>query len=267
MKITSVILLTILLITPAVPSLADHPSPGSVSLKTLDYEQKLNAQIPLDLTFRDEAGQPVQLAQYFSQRPVVLLFAYYECPMLCTLVLNNLTKSLKELAFTPGDQFEIITVSMDPGETPELAAAKKAAYLREYNRSVAEHGWHFLTGNQVEIDRLANTVGFRYEYDAQIDQYAHPTGVILLTPGGRVSRYILGIDYAPRDLRLGLVEAAEQKIGTPVDQFFLLCYHYDPQSGRYTPVIENIIRLAGSATVAVLAGMVLWFLKRERANG
>jgi protein SCO1/2 len=138
--------------------------------------------------------------------------------------------------------------------------------MREYNRPGAEHGWHFLTGTRAEIDRLADTVGFHYEYDAQIDQYAHPTGVILLTPGGRVSRYILGIDYTPRDLRLGLVEAAEQKIGTPVDQFFLLCYHYDPQSGRYTPVIENIIRVAGSATAAALGGLIFWMLKRERAN-
>jgi protein SCO1/2 len=264
--VAAIYLLAILLTPPTTTALADHPAPGSVSVETVDYEQKLNAQVPLDLTFRDEAGQSVRLAHYFGSRPVVLLFAYYECPMLCTLVLNNLTKSLKALAFTPGEQFEIITVSMDPNEIPELAAAKKATYMQDYNRPGAERGWHFLTGSHAEIDRLADTVGFRYEYDAQIDQYAHPAGVILLTPGGRVSRYLPGIDYTPRDLRLGLVEAAEQKIGTPVDQFFLLCYQYDPHSGRYTPVIKNIIRLAGSATVAALGGMVLWLLKRERSS-
>jgi protein SCO1/2 len=185
--------------------------------------------------------------------------------MLCTLVLNNLTESLKKLAFTPGDQFEILTVSMDPGETPELAAAKKAAYMQEYDRPGAERGWHFLTGTHADIDRLANTVGFRYGFDSQIGQYAHPTGVILLTPGGRVSRYILGIDYPPKDLRLGLVEAAGEKIGAPVDQFFLLCYRYDPQKGGYTLVIENVIRLAGSATVVALGGVIFWLVRRERA--
>ena len=263
--ISAVLMLAILLAAPAATVLADHPSPGSVPLESVDYEQKLNAQVPLDLTFVDETGNSVQLSQYFGRRPVVLLFAYYECPMLCTLVLNNLTKSLKNLQFTPGDQFEIVTVSIDPAETPELAAEKKAAYLQEYNRPGADSGWHFLTGGHAEIDSLARSVGFRYAYDHQIDQYAHPAGVILLTPEGRVSRYILGIDYPPKDLRLGLVEAAERKIGTPVDQFFLLCYRYDPQNGRYTLVIENVLRLAGSATALALGGLIFWLLRRERA--
>jgi protein SCO1/2 len=259
-------LLALLVAAPSGLALADHPQPGGDPLAGAAFEQKINAQAPLDLAFRDEAGRPVRLGDYFGQRPVILLFAYYECPMLCTLVLNELTSTLRDVSFNPADQFEVVIVSMDPGETPEMAAAKKSAYLEEYGRPGAEQGWHFLTGDQAEIAKLAEGVGFRYVYDAVRDEYAHPTGVILLTPQGRISRYLLGIGYSPGDIRLGLVEASSGAVGSPADQFTLLCYAYDPVHGRYTLAIEKLLRLAGLATAGGLAGLIFVLFRRERAG-
>jgi protein SCO1/2 len=249
------------------PVLADHSSPNP--LQDAGFEQKLNAQVPLGLSFRDEAGRSVRLGEYFGKKPVILFFAYYECPMLCSLVMNDLTKTLQELIYDAGNQFEVITVSMDPGETPELAAAKKAVYLQEYGRPGAETGWHFLTGEQAEIHQLADAVGFRYVYDEEKDQYAHPAGIMVITPEGKVSRYFPGIDYSAVDLRLGLVEASQQKIASPVDQFFLLCYAYDPVTGRYTIIVEKALRLGGIATVAALGtaiGVLFWRERRLQKN-
>lgn len=246
---------------------ADHSSPNP--LQDAGFEQKLNAQVPLGLSFRDEAGRSVRLGEYFGKKPVILFFAYYKCPMLCSLVMSDLTKTLQELNYDAGNQFEVITVSMDPGETPELAAAKKAVYLQEYGRPGAETGWHFLTGAQAEIHQLADAVGFRYVYDEEKDQYAHPAGIMVITPEGKVSRYFPGIDYSPVDLRLGLVEASEQKIASPVDQFFLLCYAYDPVTGRYTFIVEKALRLGGIATVAALGmaiGVLFWRERRLQKN-
>lgn len=261
-----VYLLSSIFIPGAAPAQAHGSNPADEVIKGVEFEQKLNQQLPLDLTFRNEAGQTVQLADYFDQKPVILVFAYYECPMLCTLVLNGLVTSLNGLTFDVGNQFEIVTVSIDPTETPELAAAKKAVYLEQYRRPGAAAGWHFLTGEQAAIDRLTQATGFHYNYDAAKDEYAHPTGIMVVTPQGKIARYFYGIDFPARDLRLGLVEAAANKIGSPVDQLLLLCYHYDPVVGQYTVTIMNIIRLAGLTTIGVIGAFVAVLLRRERGR-
>jgi protein SCO1 len=263
-----ILLLACLILSLAVtPILAVQAQHGIEDpLEGIDFEQKLDAQVPLQLTFFDETGQSVQLGEYFSARPVILLFAYYECPMLCTLVLNGLLDSLGEVAFDAGDQFQVVTVSIDPGETPELAAAKKDVYLEFYGRPGAEKGWHFLTGEEAAIEELTQAAGFYYQYDPEQDEYAHPAGIMIVTPEGKIARYLYGIKYPARDVRLGLVEAADNKIGSPVDQLLLTCYHYDPVVGKYNLAIMNIIRIAGLTTVAVLGGAVLVMLRRERRH-
>lgn len=235
-------------------------------LHDVSIDQKLNEQVPLDLTFRDENGQSVQLGQYFGNKPVILSLAYYECPMLCTLVLNGMASALKVLNFDIGKQFEVVTVSFDPRETPELAAAKKKNYMKEYGRAGAASGWHFLTGEQESIRRLTEAVGFRYKWDPDSKQFAHAAGIIVLTPQGRISRYFYGVEFAPRDLRLGLIEAADGKIGTAVDQLLLFCFHYDPKTGRYGTIAINSVRLGGVATVVALASFVIVMLRRERRS-
>jgi protein SCO1/2 len=195
---------------------------------------------------------------------VVLLFAYYDCPMLCTLVINGLSSALGVMNLEPGKDFEIVTVSFDPRDTPASAKAKKAVYLERYRRPGAEESWHFLTGDQPQIDRLTKAAGFRYAWDAETKQFAHPSGVIVLTPDGRLSRYLFGIEYGPRDLRLGIVEASEGKIGTPVDALLLYCYHYDPMTGRYGLAIMRTIRMAGAVTVLALGAFIFVMVRRER---
>ncbi len=251
------------LLFPASTARAQDPLPQDL-IKGVRFEQKLDQQLPLDVTFWDETGQTVRLGDYFGQKPVILVFAYYECPMLCTLVLNGLLTSLNKLSFDVGSEFEIITVSIDPGETPELAAAKKEVYLKMYGRPNTEAGWHFLTGQETAIHQLTQAVGFYYEYDPKKDEYVHPTGIMVVTPQGKIARYFYGIDFPARDLRLGLVEAAQDKIGSPVDQLLLMCYHYDPVVGQYTVAIMNIIRLAGLTTVALLGGVVIVLLRRDQ---
>ena len=232
--------------------------------ESVGYDQKLNHQLPLDTALIDEEGRGVKLADFFGEKPLIMVFAYYECPMLCTLVLNDLTRAMRSMDFDIGDQFEVVTISIDPRETAELAYAKKATYLKEYDRPGAEQGWHFLTGEEPAIQALTKAVGFRYVYDEELDQYAHPAGILILTPGGRIARYLSGIEFPVKDLRLGLVEASKGKIGTPVDQFFLLCYAYDPVNGRYNLVIENVLKIAGVATFLLLGSMVSIFFWRER---
>jgi protein SCO1/2 len=233
-------------------------------LRNVGIDQKLNEQVPLDLVFRDEFGNLVQLNEYFGQKPVILSLVYYECPMLCTLVLNGLVKTLRTLSFDAGDQFNIITVSFDPEETPALAAGKKRIYLKQYGRAGAEQGWHFLTGDTASIRQLTQAVGFRYHYDAEKDQFAHASGIMVITPQGKLARYFYGIEYSARDLRLALVEAAEGKIGSPVDQVLLYCFHYDPLTGKYGVVIMNVLRLAGIATVAILGTFMFVMFRRDR---
>jgi protein SCO1/2 len=245
-------------LTIASPSMAAPSDVVPPQLQGVGIDQNLDAQVPLDLTFRDESGAAVRLQQYFHKgKPVILNLVYYECPMLCTLVLNGLTSALRALSFDVGKQFEIVTVSFSPEETPELAASKKKTYLDEYRRPGADEGWHFLTGEVAAIERLASTVGFRYRYDPTIKQFAHAAAIMVLTPKGRVARYFYGVEYSPRDLRLGLIEAAENRIGNPIDQLLLYCFHYDPATGKYSATILSILRVAAAATVLALVGFIV----------
>jgi protein SCO1 len=235
-------------------------------LTEIGLDQKLNEQLPLDLPFKDEAGHDVRLGQFFGKRPVILTLVYYECPMLCTQVLNGLTSALGVLSFNVGQEFDIVTVSFDPKETSELAAAKKKAYLERYKRPGAGNGWHFLTGDEKSIAALTKAVGFRYAYNSGIDQYAHVSGFMVVTPDGKLSRYFYGIEYGPRDVRLALIEAADQKIGTAVDQLLLYCFHYDPKSARYSLAIMRLVRTAGLATVLALVTGVLVLRRRDQSG-
>jgi protein SCO1/2 len=237
----------------------------NVSLtRDVSIEQKLNEQVPLDLTFRDESGQTVTLRQYFGKKPVLLTLVYYECPSLCGLVLQGLLKSLRVINYTPGDQFEIVTVSISPTETPELAAAKKANFLKEYGREEAAAGWHWLTGDEKNIRALADAVGFRYVYDPKTKQYAHAAGIMLLTPSGKISRYFYGIEYSPRDLRLGIIDASQGKVGSLVEKVILFCYQYDPTTGKYGLLVVRLIQLGGLLTLLVLGGFIGTMFYRER---
>jgi len=232
----------------------------------IGIDQKLGEQLPLDLEFTDSSGERVFLSQYFGQKPVVLTLVYYECPMLCTQVLNSLLRAMNVLSFGIGTDFDVLTISVDPGETPEVAAAKKAEYNKNYRGRDGSTGWHFLTGEQDQIEQLATAVGFRYAYDEDTDQYIHASGLMVLTPEGKLARYFYGIDYPPRDLRWGLVEAANGAIGNPVDQLLLLCYSYDPMTGKYGLYIRNSLRIGGLITVLALAAFIIAMLKRERRN-
>jgi protein SCO1/2 len=236
-------------------------------LEKVGIDQKLNAQVPLDAVFRAEDGREVRLGEYFGKRPVVLSLVYYECPMLCTQVLNGAVAAFKVLNFDIGDEYEVVTLSFNPKETPQMASAKKETYLNKYGRPAGAKGWHFLTGEQPAIDALASSVGFRYVFDQASQQYVHASALIVLTPEGRVSKYFYGIDYPPKDLRLGLIEASGGRIGTPVDQVLLYCYHYDPHSGKYSMVVMNVLRLAGVVTVALIGGFIvaMWSLDRRKS--
>ena len=247
--------------------------PGIVStalpapLRQIGFDQYIDQRVPLDTTFRDESGATVRLGAYFGRKPVVLVFAYYDCPMLCTQVINGLSSALGVMSLNPGRDFEIVTVSFNPRDTPASAAAKKASYLERYRRPGAAAGWHFLSGDKANIDRLTRAAGFRYAWDAATKQYAHPSGVIVLTPDGRLSKYLFGIEYGPRDLRLGIVEASAGRIGTPVDSLLLYCYHYDPMTGRYGLAIMRVIRMAGAATVLAIGTFIFVMVRRERKTG
>ena len=233
-------------------------------LQNVGIEQHLDAQIPPDLAFTDDTGRAVKLGDYFGKKPLILNLVYYNCTMLCGEVLADLTGSMKALKFDVGKEFEIVTVSFNPKETPEIAAAKKKDYVARYGRPGAAAGWHFLTGPPESINALTKAVGFQYQYDPTKDQYAHATAIMVLTPEGRISRYFYGVDFPPKDLRLGLVEASEKKIGNPVDQVLLYCYHYDPATGKYGAVISNMLKLGGGLTVLMLAGMILIFLRLDK---
>ncbi len=236
------------------------------ALQNVTFEQRLNEQVPLDLEFVDDAGRPVKLGDYFDDKPVILVLAYYRCPMLCTLVLNGLVQGMLDVPFDVGRDFRIVTVSFDARETPELAAAKKRTYIDRYGRPGAAEGWHFLTGTQPAIDRLTESVGFHYAYDAAHDEFAHASGIIVTTPSGRISRYFYDIRYSARDLRLGLVEASENRIGSPVDQVLLFCFHYDPREGRYGAAVMRFVRVGGALTLVSLVALLAYMWKRERAN-
>jgi protein SCO1 len=233
-------------------------------LRNIGIDQKLNTLIPLDLNVRDESGAQLKLGEYFGKRPVVLSFVYYKCPMLCDMVLNGMLRAFRAISLDPAKDFEIVTISFDPRETPALALAKKANYLEKYRRPSGAAGWHFLTADQDSIERLASAVGFRYRYDPKTDQFVHASGIMVLTPEGRLSRYFYGVEYPPRDLRLGIIEASERKIGNPVDRILLFCFHYDPSTGRYGLLITRIVRIAGTLTVfAMITGIVLLSRRKQ----
>ncbi|NTW97754.1 MAG: SCO family protein [Oscillochloris sp.] len=235
---------------------------GSDPLHDVSFEQRLDAQVPLDLTFVDEQGQTVRLGDYFGGQPVVLQLSYYECPMLCSLVRKGMVDSLKDVTLSAGQDFQLVNVSIDPLETPMMAANVKAATLSSYGRAGAAEGMHFLTGTQDAIDRLAEAVGFRYVYDETIDQYAHAAGIVVITPQGKVSRYFFGIQFNPSDLRLGLVESSGNRIGDLTDQLLLLCYHYDPHTGAYTGMVMTIVRVAGTLTVLGIAALIMLLARK-----
>ncbi|MEK6333602.1 MAG: SCO family protein [Acidobacteriota bacterium] len=253
---------------PNSPLYGARPGSGPVAaglpkaLKNIGIDQKLNGQVPLDAVFKDEHGNQVQLAQYFKGKPVILSLVYYSCPMLCNQVLNGMMGSLRRVSFNIGEQFEVVTVSFDPKETPELAAAKKATYVKAYNRASGEAGWHFLTGDEANIKRLTEAVGFRYAWDEQTKQFAHASGIMVLTPEGKLARYFYGITYDPDHVRLGLVEASQNKIGSPVDALMLYCYHYDPATGKYGLVVMNVVKIAGGLTVVLIVGLLMALRKR-----
>lgn len=235
-------------------------------LEGVGVDEKLGAHINLDLQFTAENGYQVPLRQYFAKgKPVLLTFVYYNCPMLCNLVLNAQTQAMRELAWTPGDDYEVVTVSIDPRENWGLAAKKKQLYLENYGKPVHD-GWHFLADHNDNVKQLAAQVGFRYRYDGKIEQYAHSAVLLFLTPDGRVSRYLYGIKFRERDMRLALTEASEGKLGSTIDKLLLFCYHYDPASRSYVPMARNIMRLGGALTVAIVAFVLMGFWRRERSR-
>lgn len=240
------------------------PVSSNELVKKMNIEQKLNNQIPLDLVFRDENGSEVQLKNYLGQKPAVLALVYYRCPMLCTMTLNSMGAAFKPLKLEIGRDFDVITVSFDPRETPGLAAAKKHSYVKEYGRAGAQRGWHFLTGDEQSIKTLAESCGFNFFYDPRTDQFGHASAIMLLTPDGRISRYFYGLEYSANDVRLGLLEAGGGKIGSKTDQLLLLCYQYDPTTGRYGLAIMRAVRVGGILTLLGLGSFIYFSLKRER---
>jgi protein SCO1/2 len=255
-------------LAPAQPSISMQDSSLKPALpralEGVGIDQKLDQQIPLDLVFRDEYGRDVPLSTFFHpEKPVILALVYYRCPMLCTQILTGLESSLKAVSFNPGQEFEVVSVSFDPKDTPGIAAAKKQMYLRRYGRPNTADGWHFLTGDESDIKALTDAVGFHYKYDPKTDQFAHASGIMILTPEGHLSRYFYGVEYAPRDVRLGLVEASQNKIGNPVDQILLFCYHYDPATGKYGAIAMNLVRFAGVAFVLICGTFLLIVLRRD----
>jgi protein SCO1/2 len=232
-------------------------------LAEIKFDQKLNNTISLDLHFRDENNKEVRLADYFSKKPVILVLGYYGCPMLCTLVLNGMAEGLQDLRWSIGKEYDVINVSIDPHETPLLAAAKKRSYLKRYGRDTAESGWHFLTGDSDAIQRLADEVGFRYAYDPVSKQYAHPSGLVVLTRDGRISRYLFGVTFSPRDLYTSLDTASSRKIGSRIQDLILLCFHYRPITGRYGNIIMITVRVLGVATLLGLPALIITMARKK----
>jgi protein SCO1/2 len=259
---------------PTATSIGTRPTSGAaVLLGKVAFDQNLDAQVPLDLPLRDESGKVVRLGDLLGGKPAILNLVYYECPMLCNEVLNSLLRGLNALSFEVGDEFDVITASIDPTEAPELAAEKKRRYLARYGnqgdfgyrrKGLAARGWHFLTADQPAIDRLAGVVGFRYAYDPESKQFAHPAGIVVLTPEGRISRYFYGVSYPARDLKLGLMEASARKIGSPIDQVLLTCFHYDPRTGKYNFVVMKVVQFFGIVTLASLGSFMVLNFRRDR---
>jgi len=267
-----------LVATPAAAQMTGAPTAGYLSspgvdsqtmpkpLREIGFDQNIGQQLPLDAPFVDDEGKSVTLGSYYGQKPVLLAFVYYTCPMLCTQVLNAMTSTVSMLALDAGKDFDLVLISIDARENAEQAAAKKKEFLHRYKRPGAEAGWHFLTGKEADIQRVANAAGFRYAWDEQTQQYAHPTGIIVTTTDGRLARYLFGIEYGPRDLKLALVDASEGKVGSFVDQLLLYCYHYDPMTGRYGIYVMRTLRVAGVATVLLIGTFIVVMVRREQSQ-
>jgi protein SCO1/2 len=275
MKLNSTIRMLLTVVLLALPLGAQLKSPESLNANNrnqqpsifdqVGLDQKLNHQLPLDSKFKDETGREVTLNDYFHHgRPVVLALVYYDCPMLCDQVLNGMTSALEVLKFNAGKEFDVVAISFDPRETPELAAAKRKIFLDRYKRPGTEQGWHFLTGEKPAIEAVTQAVGFRYVWDEKTHQFAHASAITLLTPNGKVAQYYYGIEYSPKDMRLGMIEASNEKIGTITDQILLYCYHYDPTTGKYGAAILNVVRAGAVLTMALLAGFIFLSVKKER---
>ncbi|AMV20113.1 SCO family protein [Planctomyces sp. SH-PL14] len=266
-SLSRILALVIALLTPALAA-AQVPRPMAVGsgeiLKSVRFEQRLGGTLSLDEKFRDDQGREIRLADCFGARPVVLTFVYHECPMLCGQVLQGLVQCLKAIDFTPGREYNVVVISISPTETPALAAGKKRSLLNRFGRPETAAGWHFLTGDEASIRTIADEAGYRYEPDPKTGQYAHPSGLIVVTPDGKLSKYFFGIDFPTRDVRLALVEAAEERIGTVVDQLLLLCFHYDPSTGRYSLTVMRTLQLAGLLTLGVMGSGIYSMLRQER---
>ncbi len=234
------------------------------ALREVAFDQRVNEQVPLDLVFHDEGGRPVRLREYFGTHPVILVPVYYHCQNLCPLVLDGLVRALRAISFTAGAQFRVVAVSFDPHDLPAIAASRKAELLQRYGRPDAAAGWHLLTGGEAAIRQLTSAIGFRYAYDDATEQYGHASGIVILTPRGRIFRTMYGIEFSPRDLRLSLVEASGNTLGSPIDQALLFCYRYDPVTGKYSVIVMNLIRLGGLATVGALGTFIVAMWRRER---
>jgi protein SCO1/2 len=248
------LLCLILLISTATSKANDQPP----LLSGVGFDQKLNQQMPLDVTFRDETGSPVKLAQYFGKKPVLISFAYYSCPMLCTIMLDGLARGLKATPAEIGSDYEAVNISINPEENSALAAKKKKEYEKKYGRLGAAEGWHFLTGDEASIRKATDAAGFRYKYDPVSKQFAHVTGILIATPDGKISRYLYGIVFSPRDLRMALSEASSGKIGSPVDKLLLFCYHYDALTGKYSLLVMRVLKMAGGLTLLLIG--LLWII-------
>jgi protein SCO1/2 len=253
---------------PGVNPAASAPASQMPAVLTdVRFDQRLNEQLPLDAAFRDEEGREVTLGDYFGKKPVVLAFVYFECPMLCTQVLNGLTTSLTVLDETVGREFDVVAISFDARETPALANGKKKSHLDRYKRPESERGWHFLTGDEASIKAVTAAAGFHYAWDEKTQQFAHPSGIVVATPDGKVSRYFFGIEYAPRDVKFALIESSAGRIGNAIDQLLLYCYHYDPATGSYGFVAMGAVRVGGALTVLALVGFVVMSIRRDMRAG
>lgn len=255
------------IIAATAPTAQSHELPTDsrpAALRDVAFDQRVNEPMPLDAAFRDETGKTVRLGDYFGARPVILVLVYYRCQSLCPLLLEGVARSLHGITFTAGDQYNLVVMSFDPRDTPGVAAAKKTELIQRYGRTGAGAGWHFLTGEDAAIRQVTDAVGFHYVYDPKIDEFAHAAGLVILTPQGKIFRYMYGIEFSPQVLRLGLVEASGNRLGSPIDQVLLFCYHYDPSAGKYTVIVMNIIRLAGLLTVGAVGTFIVVMGRRDR---
>lgn len=264
MKLLALTLITVVLVSSASSQMMDPTKAAARAFTEVGIDQKLNDQIPLDLKFRNEEGDTVELGSFFHKKPVIISLVYYNCPMLCTQVLNGMVQTFRTLKFIAGQEFDIITVSIDHAESPEMAADKKDTYVTEYARAGVDKGWHFLVGDSLSIKKLADAVGFYFVYDPPTKQFAHASGIMVATPQGKLARYLYGIEYGAKDLTFSLMEAAQEKIGSPVDKLLLLCYHYDPTTGKYGMVVANLLRGGGALMILILGGYMFFSFRRDK---